>query len=456
MKMNKIIIACLLSLLSACGDKFLDVKPDKALLVPETLSDIQALLDNNDNVINISPGLTEVSADNYATTDAAYNALRTDLEKTAYIWSNQSEQLSNVADWDVPYKQILYANVGLEALDKVSKNPLNSSEINSLKGAALFIRTHAMYNLAQEFAAPYDMKSASQLPGIPIRLSSNVNERKGRGTIDETYSQMIADLKQAEELLPAASNFKSRPTKAAAYGLLARIYLQMDNYENAGSATNSALLLNGKLMDYNSLDVAAARPFPVALPNANEEVVYHTRMQVYTLLSSTASAIDASLYNSYHSNDLRKTAFFMSRAGGIFTFKGHYTGSGDTFGGIATDELYLIRAECYARKGNSSEAMKDLNTLLEKRWKKGTFSPFTAANADDALKQILIERRKELVFRGIRWSDLRRLNKDPKFAVTLTRKVNGETFTLPPNDKRYTLLIPQREISGSGIEQNLR
>lgn len=446
----------MLSLLVACGDKFLDVKPDKALLVPETLDDIQALLDDNDNVINISPGLTEVSADNYTSTDAAYNALRTDLEKTAYIWSPQTEQLSNVADWDVPFKQIFYANVALEALGKISVNPLNSLEVNSLKGAALFIRSHALYNLSQEFAAPYDAKTAPQLPGIPIRLTSNVNERKGRGTLAETYQRMIDDLKEALVLLPQVSSYKSRPTKAAAYGLLARIYLQMDDYENAGSAANSALNLTGKLLDYNSLDAAAARPFPVALPNANDEVVYYTRMQAFTLLSSTASAIDASLYNSYHNNDLRKTAFFMSRAGGIFTFKGHYSGSGDRFGGIATDELYLIRAECYARKGNSSEAMKDLNTLLEKRWKKGTFSAFTASNADDALKQILIERRKELLFRGIRWSDLRRLNKDPKFAVTLTRKVNGETFTLPPNDKRYTLLIPQREIAGSGIKQNPR
>ena len=455
MNMKIILSACMMCLLSSCGDTFLDVKPDKALLVPETLSDIQALLDNNDQVINISPALTEISADNFATTDAVYNGLR-DLEKTTYTWSNQTVQVNTVSDWEIPFKQIFYANVALEALARISSNSAAGGKVDVLKGAALFIRSHALYNLSQEFAAPYDPKTASQLPGIPIRLTSDVNGRSGRGTIAETYLRMIDDLKEAVLLLPQVSSYKSRPITAAAYALLSRIYLQMDDYENAGSAANSALLLNSKLIDYNTLDAAAARPFPIVLPNGNDEVIYYTRISAFSILLSTASAIDASLYNSYNNNDLRKTVFFMSRPGGIFTFKGNYTGSADMFGGIATDELYLTRAECYARKGNVPDAMKDLNALLEKRWKKGTFLSLSAANSDDALKLILTERRKELLFRGIRWTDLRRLNKDPKSAVTLSRKVNGEIFTLAPNERRYVLLIPQNEIAGSGIEQNPR
>jgi len=65
-----------------------------------------------------------------------------------------------------------------------------------------------------------------------------------------------------------------------------------------------------------------------------------------------------------------------------------------------------------------------------------------------------LERRKELIFRGLRWSDLRRLNMDTRFAVTLKRKVNNKEFLLLPKDARYTLQIPISVIKSSGIQQN--
>ena len=82
--------------------------------------------------------------------------------------------------------------------------------------------------------------------------------------------------------------------------------------------------------------------------------------------------------------------------------------------------------------------------------------PVTVTDADELLRIILQERRKELLFRSLRWTDLRRLNKDSRFAVTLTRKLNNDTYTLPPNDARYVLPIPQQEIEESGIQQNPR
>jgi hypothetical protein len=82
-------------------------------------------------------------------------------------------------------------------------------------------------------------------------------------------------------------------------------------------------------------------------------------------------------------------------------FRGYYDYGGNQYTGIATDEIYLIRAECLARSGNTSDALKDLNNLLAKRWKTGiTFTPIQATNADDALVKILAERKKELLFRG--------------------------------------------------------
>jgi hypothetical protein len=122
--------------------------------------------------------------------------------------------------------------------------------------------------------------------------------------------------------------------------------------------------------------------------------------------------------------------------------------------------MYLIRAECLARDGNITGAMADVNTLLRSRWKKnGTVSTYvdkTVSNSSAALALILRERRKELPFRGLRWTDIRRLNLEPGFQTTLSRTLNGVTYTLPPGDPRFAFSIPTVEIQLGGIQQNQR
>ncbi len=99
--------------------------------------------------------------------------------------------------------------------------------------------------------------------------------------------------------------------------------------------------------------------------------------------------------------------------------------------------------------------MSDLNTLLIKRWAAGTFIPVTADNVEEALSIILAERRKELVFRGRRWLDIKRLNKEGK-NIVLMRNIHGKTYTILPNDLRYALAIPETVIQLSGMQQNPR
>jgi hypothetical protein len=164
------------------------------------------------------------------------------------------------------------------------------------------------------------------------------------------------------------------------------------------------------------------------------------------------------LYNLYTTdNDLRKQFFFNTVSGLGILPSADYSGTdGRRFNGIAVDELYLSRAEAYARTANRGSALSDLNTLLVKRWKAGTFVPYTADTDESALTQILTERRKELVIRGVRWTDLKRLNPDPRFAKNISRSLLGVTYTLPANDSRYTLQVPDYIIAASGgsIVQN--
>jgi len=348
---------------------------------------------------------------------------------------------------------VAYANICLEGLTKIERDASNATAWENVQGSAYFYRGLAYYMLTQEFSAPYDAAIANTSPGIVLRNSADVNKPAVRASMAASWQQVLNDLQQAETLLPDFPAFATRPSRWAVRGLLARVNLAMADYAAAKSWADKALTQNGYLLDFNTLNAAATYPLPT-YQAGNKEIM------LYATASSTnyysGGFVDSLLYRSYANNDLRRTLYFKA-SGNNQAFRGQYSGVVSPFGGIATNEIYLVRAEANARLGNTSAALADLNALLINRWKTGTFTAITATSANDALQKILTERRKELLFYGSsRWEDLRRLNREPAFAKTLTRVVNGQIYTLPPGDNRYTMPIPDNEINISRIPQNPR
>ena len=449
---KRIIFPVVIILLSACTRK-LDIKPDQSSIVPQTVADFQALMDVADILNAYLPSYGEAGADNYYITDAIYNGLALNGDRNAYIWGKDIFSTNeNVLDWSNGYVRVNYCNLVLEGLEKLTTDR-GSAAYNNVRGTALFFRALSFYSLAGEFSKPYDSTTAATDPGIPLRVKSDVEIIYQRATVKATYELVLSDLAVAAELLPDITTFKTRPSKAAVYGLLARIHLDLKNYQEALKYANLSLGIYHNLLDYNTLDPGSSLPFD----KFNDDVLFYAKLIGNGLIRTATMIVDSTLYRQYEDNDLRKVLFFRNGTGGTKLFKGTYSGNNTQyFGGIGVDEMYIVRAECYARTGDIVHAMEDLNTLLRTRWKAGTYTDMTAVDADDALKKVLTERRKELLFRGLRWVDLRRLNKDPRFAKTLIRIVNGTVYKLPPNDVRYVYPIPADEIRYSGIEQNVR
>ncbi|HEY8898652.1 MAG TPA: RagB/SusD family nutrient uptake outer membrane protein [Niastella sp.] len=429
--------------------KYLDKKPSQSLTIPSTLADLQAILDNV-GLNGKSPGYAELVADNYYLTSASYNQANIS-ERTSYVWDKDAMPLY-IYVWNPVYEGVYNANFVLDYLPKVSKAATEQNVYDKLKGGALFFRSFYFHQLAQLFCKPYTSSAATD-PGIVLRLSSGVASKSERATVQQTYDQIINDLKAAAELLPQSDIFTTRPNKAAAYAELARVYLTMRDYNNAKFYAEAALAINNNLLDYNSYTSSNLLP---AFVN-NTEILFVSFATSPDELRSPKGIIDTSLYLSYSTNDLRKSIFFETNSSGSF-WKGSYfpeAGTYKIFDGLAIDEVYLILAECQARTNSKDAAMSTLNSLLRKRWKTGTYTDLTAADANDAINKILTERRKELLFRGLRWSDLRRLNVEGA-NITLRRIVNGNTYSLPPDDLRWVLLIPDLETGRSGIQQNAR
>lgn len=452
MKQLLILILSVLTLsVSSCKKNWLDEKSNSALFVPATLDDCQILLDNNSRINAREPGIGEIGADDYFKLHSDWQTAQ-EPERNMYTWHPDIYGSQPSPEWRNEYEKIYYANAVLSTIEKVPVTSTNTAQWNSIKGAALFLRAAGHYNLVSLFAKPYDAATAATDLGIPVKTSPDVNQPAVRGNVKAVYDQVIADLNEAKQLLPLTVIAKTRPSKVAAEGLLADVYLTMGNYDMALENADAALGKYSTLLNYNTLDPASLTPFT----RFNNEVIYHAVQISYGIMVLGTAYIDTLLYQSYHDDDLRKVLYFRNRTIG-FSFKGSYNQSGTSFfSGITTDELYLIRAECYARKNNIPAAMADLNSLLQTRWKTGTYTDMTAGSQAAALTLVLAERRKELVFRGRRWNDLRRLNKDPNHAITLKRVLNSQTYTLPPNDLRYVYPIPIEEITRSGIEQNPR
>lgn len=464
MKRNKLlymIVLVLNLLIIGCEKEFLDQKPDLSLAVPKTLGDCQALLDDYSRMNTGYPDHGEAAADNFYLTDEVYGGL-TDVNnspenKFNYIWHPRGE---HVGQWLLGYQIIYNANLVLNTLQNISPD---KSQYNEIRGSALFFRAFAFYHLAQLFCKPYSYLTSSSDLGIPLRMTPNPNEVSNRGTVQQVYDRIIADLRESLLLLPTEVKIKSRPCKAAAYAALARAYLAMEDYSNASEMSNECLNLQSILLDFNEVSDAptattvSSNSSAPSFSRFNVEVIFQA-VTTSGILSPSTAFVYPDLYNSYDVNDRRKSVFFQSN-GDNFTFRGNYDGTvnSNLFMGLATDEMYLIRAECYARSGKITLAMSDLNTLMAKRMIH-PYIPRTASGTKDALVQILKERRKELIFRTIRWTDLRRLNKDPEFATTLHRDMNTIDYTpLQPNDLRYTFLIPTKEvIQFTNMEQNPR
>lgn len=146
-----------------------------------------------------------------------------------------------------------------------------SVELDNKLGQAYYMRGMMYFYLCRVFGRPYYQEPGKNL-GVPIVNGmpedlSNLN-LPDRSTVKETYEQVLADLKKAEQLM---TGFKSGTyvSKYAAQALLAKVYMYMSgtfenpdkefaqlsyNYANTVIESGQFSLLNrSSFMRYNEL-----------------------------------------------------------------------------------------------------------------------------------------------------------------------------------------------------------
>ena len=182
--------------------------------------------------------LSEYPADNIClsahTTDPLYEA-------TAY---QMNDGLKNVGTlWMVAYKAIYMCNTVINTLDE------NETTNHQLLGEAYFMRGLMHLHLVTLFAKPYAVDKNAM--GVPLRTSTS-SEETVRTPVGEVYEQIVLDLRKAADLMgdSRVKGNKGYPCKAAALGVLSRVYLYMEDWDNCIATVNEAL--GGESVDPSS------------------------------------------------------------------------------------------------------------------------------------------------------------------------------------------------------------
>lgn len=436
--------------LCSCSKDFLEAKPQKSQVIVKTLEDVAALLDNTEVMSRIDYFRILSDGDLFFT--EAKLMASSELDRNVYLWKADYDPTKlNTTTWDLPYQQILYANIALETLDEIKSDVIKKPLYNEIKGRALFFRAWAHYQLLQDFAEAYDPQLPEQ-SGVPIILESTFPKQVKRATLREGYNAIVADLEAAESLLPSTSILKTKPSRQAVYTLLSRVYLNIVDYPRSLSYAEKAMDINKQLIDYNELIPTAAMPFNQYNYSTHPEIVFFASSN-YPFVAAQGVEVEQELYASYAVNDLRKHIFFNTAKQYVGTYSGmlYYQ-----FTGLATDELYLSKAECLVRMDRVEEAITIMKALLEKRFVDNVVTVAIPQSKDELLQWILLERRKELFGRGTRWTDLKRLNRELGLQADLQRNYQGQGFELPANSGRYVFFIPETDVVMSNLKQNIR
>lgn len=484
-----IYIVILLTLGTSCK-KFLEKEPLKQTSI-KNVDQLQALIDDVPftffQEVNITAGFstddTEITPEQYKQNPTRVSG----MEQLYYYVFNVNQIAGTAADrlWTGEFRKIFTANIILENVDNVTGSEAAKALV---KADGYFIRAYSHFLLANYYCLPYSTANLSA-PGLPLKRSGNVEESLKRSTIDETYKFILADLMEAMKTASVdVDPLKPwRVTKRTVEAMLSRYYLFTGDYPKALEYADKALTSTKVVLkDYKT--IAAGVPAKYSNPEATLELPetfdYSDAQYIYwpefyyprgAYLGTQWFIPSASLRAMYEGqNDLRYKWFMIENGGrrfGVVTpemFRYSVFDDGSYIpSGLTRAEMLLNQAEALARMDKPAEAMAAVNELRAARFT--TPTDLTAANKEQAIANVLAERRREFPF-AMRWMDIRRFSVNDYAGddVQVSRsffKVNigsvdvntAQTYTLPVGSKRYAVPINGVDIDASRgqIEQNV-
>lgn len=371
---------------------------------------------------------------------------------------------TSTQQWTSLYKAIYYCNT---ALDGINHTTANLQYRNQWVGELLFSRAYTYYYLVNLYG------NVPLITGVDVLANNQI----GRTPKNEVYQQIVADLKEAEKLLPVTyknsygldavasttiTNVRARPNSYAASALLARVYLEQKDWVNAAASASVAIsnttlfqlvppaqtfLSTSKEMIWglSPTGTGFVREYSIyngGIPASVAAITGNNSMGTYgvsTALSESQVALFDQATDLRFSNWIKpvtvttpaKTYYLPNK------YKSNVVGT-EAIMTLRLAEQYLIRAEARARRDLLDDAKADLDMV---RTRAGFTIPTAATEKGDVIAAVLKERQLELFTEfGFRFADLKRTETiDAVMAVVAPAKGGTwETFMqywpIPPAD----------------------
>ncbi|SFW84349.1 RagB/SusD family nutrient uptake outer membrane protein [Chitinophaga sancti] len=443
--MKRCIYSLLLCLaLSGC-DQYLDITPKGSTLLT-TITDYDQWLNDPDLAEAVAAPYCDLNflGDNVDIPNVPIPAIQ--VPHLVYLWAQQHSLVLNISPefWGYHYATINKYNTVLAGIDQATGG--TNGQKRSLKAEALLGRAYEYFYLVNEYGNEYDSATASKDLAVPYMTSNDVSQQvPGRSTVAEIYQHIIEDLTAALPDLPADnSTNRLRGSRAAAYSVLARAYFYARDYTNAGRYASLALAnTKAVMMDFNGT-------LPVSsLISIQQDVIYGR-----LALGYIPATLD--FMRSFEAGDLRVKILYLSSDGYKYITRGgtnyvpafvtptlQYTNTG-----TSVQEMKLIVAEAAARNNDLSTALQQLNDIRKNRFPASTYQPISFTTQADVFNAVLMERGHELPFAGLRWFDMRRLDKENRMGTVNRYDGQGNVIAeLPPHSAHYTLQIPVQVLS---------
>jgi tetratricopeptide (TPR) repeat protein len=468
--------AVMTSGLFACNS-LIDVKPRTAIDSGTALTTPEALNAAVNGVYDALQSTDLYGRDLIALPEVLSDNARATGNSSRLVGEYQNQPGSHMINWTQDYYGINQANLILDALPTVN---LTDAVRNSYQGQCLFLRALMYFDLMKAYAyMPTAVVADYNRGGVPLITSGVLTLEQvtypSRPTVDQAYTQILADLTSAIDKLSATA--KSRgpvyATQGAAQALYSRVALYAGKYQEAADMSTKALASGIGAFQTKANYVAGFRT--AVNPESMFEINFQTseNIGVNTSLQTTFTTLvtlgntattggfgDAvptvSLLADLESEkdaagnvlDIRRQLYELGTKGrgaqNVESTK--YLGKNGTINldnvpVIRISEMYLNRAEASYRLGKEADALKDLNTI---RTRSGLVEK-TGLTGTALLDEIIKQRRLELAFEGHRFWDLKRLGRDIVKLPT----------TVPFTDYRILPRIPTNEINNNpNLKQN--